>query len=301
MFYMKGRCGGGAGGAAARCVRPKLERALSTSVALHYRIVEPSTATIEAPPLVLLHGLFGSCSNFSTVARRCADATGRMVILPDLRNHGSSPWVSDCSFPAMAADLARLLDSAGCSQAVLCGHSLGGKAVMATSLLHADRVAGMVCVDIAPVEYSADEKDWRANQAIMAAMAALSPEALATRKAADAALTPVVAEVGVRQFLLQNLKPDEARWRLNLPALIEQRDVLRSFPSLPPASPSMPALFIAGSRSGYLSTAEHHAAARALFPSATFSTIASGHWVHAEAPGEFTEVVSDFCGVLAGP
>ena len=46
----------------------------------------------------------------------------------------------------------------------------------------------------------------------MAAMAALPAEALSSRKGADEALKAVVKEVGVRQFLLQNLVPDEARW-----------------------------------------------------------------------------------------
>ena len=49
-------------------------------------------------------------------------------------------------------------------------------------------------------------------QAIMAAMAALPESALGSRKTADDALRPTVAEAGVRQFLLQNLVPDEKRW-----------------------------------------------------------------------------------------
>ena len=137
---------------------PRLLRALS-SVALNYRIVEPSraaedvqsSAAEDAPPLVLLHGLFGSSSNFTTVGRRCADSTGRRVILPDLRNHGASPWAGDCSFEAMAQDLVDMLDKVGVSTVCLCGHSLGGKVVMVTSLLHPDRIEGVVCVDIAPV------------------------------------------------------------------------------------------------------------------------------------------------------
>ena len=49
-------------------------------------------------------------------------------------------------------------------------------------------------------------------QAIMAAMAALPLAALGSRKTADEALKATVAEAGVRQFLLQNLLPDEQRW-----------------------------------------------------------------------------------------
>jgi len=88
-----------------------------------------------------------------------------------------------------------------------------------------------------------------------------------------------------------------ANWRrrINLAALQASADTLRAFPPLPPASASLPACFIAGDRSGYLATDPQRAAARALFPSAVFETVASGHWVHAEAPEAFVRLVCDFC------
>ena len=76
-------------------------------------------------PLVLLHGLFGSSTNFSSVARKLNES--RAVLLPDLRNHGASPWSDDCSFESMADDIIRVLDSEDADRAILCGHSLGGK------------------------------------------------------------------------------------------------------------------------------------------------------------------------------
>ena len=96
------------------------------SMPLNYRVTVPETAR-PGPPLVLLHGLFGSSSNFGTIARKCASILGVPVILPDLRNHGTSPWSDDMSFDSMAADLLAVLDAEGCERAVLCGHSLGGK------------------------------------------------------------------------------------------------------------------------------------------------------------------------------
>lgn len=126
-----------------------------SSVELRHVVVEPPSPSPSLPPLLLLHGLFGSSSNFRQVARRCSDDLGVRVLLPDLRNHGGSPWEDDTSFPSMAADLIALLDRERIPRAILCGHSLGGKAVMAAAMLHPERVAGMVCVDIAPVEYAA--------------------------------------------------------------------------------------------------------------------------------------------------
>jgi len=182
------------------------------TAALNYRVVEPKEPVADRVPLLLLHGLFGSNSNFSSVGRKCCETLGGRVLLPDLRNHGQSAWDSDCSFESMADDLIGVLDREGIASAVLCGHSLGGKAVMAASLLHPTRVEGMICVDIAPIDYGGESADWRGNQAIKAAMAAAPREALGSRKTAEEALKPVVPDAGVRQFLLQNLLPDEHRW-----------------------------------------------------------------------------------------
>lgn len=135
-----------------------------SSVALNCRAIEPAGQAPDRLPLVLVHGLFGSSSNFRQVARLCSQRLSTRVLLPDLRNHGSSPWSNDCSFESMASDLMFVLDREHISRAWLCGHSLGGKAVMAASLMHPDRVAGMLSVDIAPAEYSADSEDWRMNQ-----------------------------------------------------------------------------------------------------------------------------------------
>ena len=60
------------------------------------------------PPLVIMHGLFGSSSNFNTPGRQLSKR--RPVLLLDLRNHGASPWSDDCSLEAMADDLMETLD-----------------------------------------------------------------------------------------------------------------------------------------------------------------------------------------------
>ncbi|MDE2634277.1 MAG: alpha/beta fold hydrolase, partial [Paracoccaceae bacterium] len=42
------------------------------------------------PPLLIVHGLFGSGRNWSVIAKRLSDM--RQVFAVDLRNHGQSPW-----------------------------------------------------------------------------------------------------------------------------------------------------------------------------------------------------------------
>ena len=96
------------------------------------------------PPVLLLHGLFGSSVNWHAIARRLAGS--RRVLAPDLRNHGRSPRRAPMSYPAMAEDLADLLDEQEIDQADLVGHSMGGKAAMWLALTRPDRVRALaVC------------------------------------------------------------------------------------------------------------------------------------------------------------
>jgi esterase len=74
--------------------------------------------------------------------------------------------------------------------------------------------------------------------------------------------------------------------------------LLAGFPAIPAgAAYRGPALFLAGGHSGYLRP-EHEPAIRRLFPNARIARIAgAGHWLHAEQPQAFLDIVEPF---LAG-
>ena len=282
----------------ARTLR-RLARPLSTAssaLKLHTRLLDGPAGAAE-PPLLVLHGLFGQGGNFQSVGRKLA--AGRSVVLADLRNHGASPWDADASLSAMADDVAALISSLGAPAVSLCGHSLGGKVAMLVALRRPELVARLCVVDIAPVAY-----EMGGNRAILDALLALPDEALASRAAADAALAaaaaaPQAEALGnqfIRQFLLQNLVPDERRWRLNLRALRDGYDALRGFPDAGAPAAGLPTLFIGGERDGMLGE-EHRAACVAHFPDARLEMLPVGHFVHSEAPGPFVELVDDFCKV----
>jgi len=80
-----------------------------------------------APPLLVVHGLFGSARNWGAIAKRMA--ADRHVVAVDMRNHGNSPWDHRHDYPAMADDLAKVIVAQGQAMDVL-GHSMGGKAAM---------------------------------------------------------------------------------------------------------------------------------------------------------------------------
>src|SRR5436305_8594434 len=106
----------------------------------------------DAPPLAILHGLFGSGRNWASIAQRLA--AHRRVICFDLRNHGASAWAGGMQYGEMAEDVLAMLDEGGYRRSALLGHSMGGKAAMVAALRDPDMVERLVVVDIAPAAYS---------------------------------------------------------------------------------------------------------------------------------------------------
>jgi esterase len=62
----------------------------------------------NGPALLIMHGLFGSSSNWRSVANHLTK--NHRVITVDLRNHGDSPHADIMGYPEMAEDVLRLLD-----------------------------------------------------------------------------------------------------------------------------------------------------------------------------------------------
>jgi len=239
-------------------------------------------------PVVILHGLLGSSSNWRSIARRLAER--HRVFALDLPNHGESPHVDTMSYPAMAADVAAFLDGQQLPRATLIGHSMGGKTAMRLALEQPERVQRLVVVDIAPTVSHHDHLPW------LQAMADLDMSRVGRRADADRLLTEAVPDVGMRQFLLQNLvsTPDGFDWRVNLTAIANSMPALLDFP-LDAGTRAFdgPALFLRGAQSDYV-LQDDEAAIRELFPGSDIVTIeGAGHWVHAEQPERFLAALGD--------
>lgn len=257
------------------------------SKALPLTWLESGEAT-GGPPLIVLHGLFGSARNWATLARRFGER--RHVYALDLRNHGESPWALEMTYPDMAADVRRFLDDRGYDRAGLVGHSMGGKAAMAFALRWPERVDRLVVVDIAPVAYDHDFGGF------VAAMKAADLSPGRRRADIDAQLTAAVPEPSLRSFLLQNLVAGNGgfRWRINLDAVASNLAAIVGFPDFGSALCERPALFVRGASSDYVLPA-HHQAIRCLFPEARLTALdGAGHWPHAEQTEEFARVVEEF-------
>ena len=261
---------------------------------LHFREVGEATD----PPLMILHGLFGSSDNWLTISKSIA-ALGYHVILVDQRNHGQSPRSDDHSYPAMAIDLHELILDLALHQPILVGHSMGGKTVMQYAMTFPNvgtsgTFSKLVVVDIAPKFYPVHHAE------ILRGLEAIDLPGLKTRNEADDILKQYEPIPSVRQFLLKNLyretQPDGTvafNWRLNLPVISRELhgigDELTDVQPVPE-----PTLFIRGERSPYILDADWPGILR-LFPHARLVTIAdAGHWVQAEQPAEFVEALRGF-------
>ena len=243
----------------------------------------------EGPPLVILHGLFGSGRNWASLAQRLGEV--HRVITLDLRNHGESPWAETMTYREMAEDVADFLTREGLEGATLLGHSMGGKTAMVLALEQGELISRLIVVDIAPVAYAHTHLPYiKAKQAV-------DLEAVSRRSEVDLVLQEAVPERGLRSFLLHNLVTEggRLRWRINLEALHDNMDDLVSFPDhLDDLSYDGPSLFLAGADSLYLQLA-HLPRIRALFPASEIDAIAAaGHWVHADQPEAFLARVRAF-------
>ena len=236
----------------------------------------------SGPPLLVLHGLFGSSGNWRGIARALADS--HSVFSVDLRNHGASPWADSMDYLEMSDDVLQLIERLGLDRPTVMGHSMGGKTAMALALRHPARVGRLIVVDIAPLSY-ADTLTPFAE-----AMRSADVLAAASRTEVQRRLQQAVPDRGVVAFLMQNLvsRNDHFDWRLNLPGISSAMPQLCSFPSeLLGSRFTGPVTVIAGVDSDYVAQRDG-ASFRPMFSDVGIELIeGAGHWVHADQPAAF--------------
>ncbi|WP_406721263.1 alpha/beta fold hydrolase [Thioclava litoralis] len=238
------------------------------------------------PPLLIVHGLFGSARNWGVIQKRLSDA--REVFAVDQRNHGDSPWQDSQSYFDMAEDIAKVIEANGGKMDVL-GHSMGGKAVMVLALTRPDLVNRLIVADVAPIAYQ------HSQDSLIQAMKGLDLDGLTLRSEANRRLSQTVGSEAVRAFLLQSLdlKSTPPHWKLNLDVLEAEMGKIVGFPELSGAFTGE-TLFVYGGASDYVQPGYQPTIDR-LFPHNTMAKIDGvGHWLHAEKPREFEQIVRDF-------
>ena len=238
----------------------------------------------DLPPLLIVHGLFGSARNWGVIAKRLSDS--REVIAVDLRNHGESPWYDSHTYADMADDLAEVMATLP-GPVDLVGHSMGGKAAMMLALTHPEHLNRLVIADIAPVAYTHTQLHF------IEKMRAVDLARVTRRSEAAQQLADLGVEPALQSFFTQSLDVANQKWKLNLDALEANMPEIMTFPDVETQWDG-PALFLSGADSDYVTT-DNRAKIRSLFPSARFAKLpGAGHWLHADKPREFEATLRVF-------
>jgi esterase len=236
--------------------------------------------------IVIIHGLFGSLSNWRSISRSLAQQY-RIHTL-DLRNHGASPWSDEMNYIAMAGDLKQYIRTNDLVSPHILGHSMGGKVCMAL-LQNFDIDIGLTFIaDIAPVSYGHDHDN------IIDSLNALNLEDIHYRQEADQKLAQFIDSPLIRQFLLQNLKRGQSgfEWRINLNGISTNMEAIFDYPTGPKVDSRI--IFIKGENSDYIQDQYLDQIMR-QFPQAEFETIGNaGHWLHAEQPEALVQVLQSY-------
>lgn len=238
--------------------------------------------------VVFLHGLFGQGKNWTSIAQGIGDiATCHLVDLP---NHGSSPWTETFSLDNQAAPVADWI-AALPHPCALVGHSLGGKVAMRLALHRPELVTKLMVVDISPARNEAASMFAH----LVTAMRGIDLDRLPSRTQAERELADAIPSLGVRRFLLQNLrhKGNAWFWTANLDLLGDSLHEIGGWPRIE-AHYDGPVYWVVGGRSDYV-LPEHLTIMRQLFPRVLqISLKRAGHWVHADDPEGFITLARHF-------
>ena len=190
----------------------------------------------------------------------------------------------------MVDDVKELMDDLEIKKCILLGHSMGGKTAMLFAQQFPKMLEKLVVVDMGVKSYPLH------HQHILDSFKNIDLSKLSARSEAEKLLAQFVESNGVRQFLLKNLywkDKGKLAWRVNFPVL--EREMNEILSALPFQEVMVPTLFVRGALSNYIEDNDFEQI-ETYFHDSQIETVAnSGHWVHAEAPEEFFEVVLGFC------
>lgn len=247
----------------------------------------------EGKPFIILHGLFGISDNWVSFAKKIAKL-GYQVYVIDQRNHGQSPHSPNFNYLALVDDLFEFIDEHEIEDAIVLGHSMGGKVAMRFALENPDYLNKLIVVDISLRQYP--PRDY--HQKVIRAMKKVDFKLVKSRPEVEVVLAEDIDSARIRQFIMKNLyrkERNELAWRMCLDAIANNLDEM--FDGIEMEEPfNKPTLIVRGGASDYVLDSDLPAL-QAAFPQAGIKTIPDGtHWVHAEAPVLFLKYVLDFLG-----
>lgn len=277
-----------------RTMRTKMSTGLKP-IKMSYMSYESVVSDAKKPPVIIMHGVFGSKSNWNSLSKTLHNMTKRKIIAVDARNHGDSPHTPEHSYPLMAEDVRFLMEHLDVKEASLVGHSMGGRTMMYFALVYPELVESLIPVEISLI----NNKEINEIIGIINFMRTIKLNAnesiIKVRQFVDEQMKDSIKNPPLRDFLLANLiRVDNSyQWRINLESIYV--NLKRNLALCPPVESMFygPTYFIAGENSTCLKPVDHEIIKQTMFPLAKFKYIPSAdHWLSAEKPIEFSQLVS---------
>jgi esterase len=248
----------------------------------------------QGTPLIILHGLFGSSDNWYSLSK--VFAAKYRVFTIDQRNHGQSPHSDEHDYKLLTEDLEEFIDEHKLEKPIILGHSMGGKTAMNFAIKDPSKTGKLIVVDIMPKPYPLH------HDHILLGMKSLNLTNLKSRSEAEDILSKQIPNVDERQFIMKNLARAPSRsatgqgdeqphfeWKINLASL--DANIGKMGEGLQyEGQYTGPTLFIRGAKSGYYKPGDEATVSK-YFPTAKWLVLDTGHWVQAEKPQEFADVV----------
>ncbi len=246
----------------------------------------------EGPPLIILHGLYGSSDNWVTVARQLGDSY--TVYLPDQRNHGQSPHSEVHDYDSMRDDLFEFVTDLKLKKFFLAGHSMGGKTAIATAVRWPEMLNGLIIADISPFTREKTKVNvYNQHIAILETILSTDLSSIRSRGEAESLLLNKIPSEKERALILKNLQRNSGgnfSWKLNPLSLYKNIENIMAPIDMNEGSShpitGFPVIFLKGSDSDYLTVADMDEIKK-VFPAAELIEIkGAGHWLHADRPDE---------------
>jgi esterase len=249
----------------------------------------------SGPPLIILHGLYGSSDNWTSIARSLGGYF--TTYLPDQRNHGQSPHNPVHNYESLRDDLFELVEDLKLKKFFLAGHSMGGKTAISFALTWPEMLNGLLIADISPfVNEKIKNNLLDYHKTILGTILSTDLSSVSTRTDAETIIRSKIEDERTIGMILKNLqRTDDGgfTWKLDAASLFKNIDNLLEGIDRSSVTniqiTGFPIIFLKGESSDYLQVADFKDIQK-VFPAAELVTVrGAGHWIHADQPAEVME------------
>jgi len=245
-------------------------------------------------PVIILHGLYGSSDNWVTIGKKLANDF--KVVIPDQRNHGQSFHHPAMDFDVLTQDLKAFIDELGLNQFHIIGHSMGGKVAANFVQLYPNLVEKVIFVDVSPHNTKPSKKIIKFHQLVIGVLKQMDLDTYLSRSELKKDLLAKLFSPELVNFLMKDFYLDKNGKfisKLNIEAIYNHVDEILGEVKINRVVKT-PAIIIKGGNSEYFKESDFPNI-KMNFPNIQMSIIPeTTHWLHAEKPKEFYELVNSF-------